>query len=187
MTSPPTWKRSWTKSRPASSTGSSCCAISGRIFPPRWARPRISRSPRSSTSWTRVLGPHIFPHGDDGADPRKCPACDNGRLNLKLGRFGAFVGCSNYPECKFTRQIGAKPGEGDAGPRRAGPVPRHGPDKSRCAPAALGLMCSWAKAKSPSAAALPKGTDHGRCRSGAGGQAAVAAARSGRCIPKTAR
>jgi len=70
-----------------------------------------------------VLGPHIFPHGEDGADPRKCPACENGRLNLKLGRFGAFVGCSNYPDCKFTRQLGAKPGEGDAGPVEIGLFP----------------------------------------------------------------
>ncbi|HEY0266986.1 MAG TPA: type I DNA topoisomerase, partial [Rhizomicrobium sp.] len=70
-----------------------------------------------------VLAPHIFPHGDDGADPRKCPSCENGRLNLKLGRFGAFVGCSNYPECKFTRPIGAKPGEGDAGPVEIGLFP----------------------------------------------------------------
>ncbi|HEY5082887.1 MAG TPA: DNA topoisomerase, partial [Rhizomicrobium sp.] len=70
-----------------------------------------------------VMGPYIFPVGEDGADPRKCPNCENGRLNLKLGRFGAFVGCSNYPECKFTRQIGAKPGEGDAGPRELGLFP----------------------------------------------------------------
>ncbi|HTC83500.1 MAG TPA: type I DNA topoisomerase [Rhizomicrobium sp.] len=70
-----------------------------------------------------VLGPHIFLHGEDGADPRKCPSCENGRLNLKLGRFGAFVGCSNYPECKFTRQLGAKPGEGDAGPVEIGLYP----------------------------------------------------------------
>src|SRR5689334_1876979 len=70
-----------------------------------------------------VLSPHIFPQGEDGVDPRKCPACENGRLNLKLGRFGAFVGCSNYPECKFTRQLGAKPGEGDTGPVEIGLFP----------------------------------------------------------------
>ena len=123
MISPPIWKRSWTKSRPASSTGNSCCAISGRISPPPLARPRISRSARSSTNWIACWRPHIFPAGADGADPRKCPACADGRLNLKLGRFGAFVGCTNYPECKFTRQLGAKPGEGDAGPRELGLFP----------------------------------------------------------------
>jgi len=47
-----------------------------------------------------------FPDRGDGSDPRSCPACGNGQLSLKLGRYGAFVGCSNYPECKFTRQLG---------------------------------------------------------------------------------
>ncbi len=51
------------------------------------------------------LGPHFFRAGEDGADPRKCPSCEDGRLSLKLGKFGAFVGCSNYPECKYTRPL----------------------------------------------------------------------------------
>jgi DNA topoisomerase-1 len=72
----------------------------------------------------KVLSPHIFPDGEPGIDPRKCPSCETGRLNLKLGRFGAFVGCTNYPECKFTRQLGAKPGEGDAGPWKSACSPR---------------------------------------------------------------
>jgi DNA topoisomerase-1 len=57
-----------------------------------------------------VLGPHIFPQREDGGDPRGCTVCGNGRLSLKLGKFGAFIGCSNYPECKFTRQLAT--GEG---------------------------------------------------------------------------
>jgi DNA topoisomerase-1 len=52
-----------------------------------------------------ILGPHVFPPREDGLEPRACPACEEGKLSLKVGRFGAFVGCSNYPECKFTRQI----------------------------------------------------------------------------------
>ncbi len=52
-----------------------------------------------------VLGPHIFPQRGDGSDPRSCQACRSGQLSLKLGKFGAFIGCSNYPECKFTRQL----------------------------------------------------------------------------------
>lgn len=53
-----------------------------------------------------VLGPHVFPPKEDGTDPRACPACASGRLSLKIsGKFGAFVGCSNYPECRFTRQL----------------------------------------------------------------------------------
>ena len=59
-----------------------------------------------------VLKPLVFPELEDGGDPRACTACDDGKLSLKLGRFGAFVGCSNYPECKFTRPFGQGDGAG---------------------------------------------------------------------------
>ncbi len=64
-----------------------------------------------------VLGPHIFPQREDGGDPRQCQVCGTGQLSLKLGKFGAFVGCSNYPECKFTRQLNqtGETVEGEAG------------------------------------------------------------------------
>ncbi|MBV9346817.1 MAG: type I DNA topoisomerase [Pseudolabrys sp.] len=52
-----------------------------------------------------LLEPHIFPVRADGVPRRQCPQCNVGQLSLKTGRFGAFVGCSNYPECNFTRQI----------------------------------------------------------------------------------
>lgn len=52
-----------------------------------------------------VLGAHLFPPREDGSDPRSCPDCGNGRLGIKLGRFGPFIGCSNYPECKYTKQL----------------------------------------------------------------------------------
>ncbi|NDV88614.1 type I DNA topoisomerase [Aurantimonas aggregata] len=52
------------------------------------------------------LGPLVFPAREDGTDPRACPRCGEGQLSLKLGKFGAFVGCSNYPDCGFTRQLG---------------------------------------------------------------------------------
>lgn len=73
----------------------------------------------------RVLGPHVFPETEDGKDPRDCPKCDDGRLSLKTGRFGAFIGCSNYPDCRFTRQLGAAnddngDGEVDDGPKELG-------------------------------------------------------------------
>jgi len=58
-----------------------------------------------------LLGPHIFSEPLDGGDPRACPSCGNGRLSLKVGRFGAFIGCSNYPECRYTRQIADTNGE----------------------------------------------------------------------------
>ncbi|WP_208440877.1 type I DNA topoisomerase [Bartonella raoultii] len=53
-----------------------------------------------------TLAPLAFPEREDGSDVRSCPLCKNGQLSLKLGRYGAFVGCSNYPECKYTRQLG---------------------------------------------------------------------------------
>jgi DNA topoisomerase I len=54
-----------------------------------------------------MLGPHIYPPRSDGGDVRQCPTCGTGRLNLKAGKFGAFVGCSNYPECRHTRPLAA--------------------------------------------------------------------------------
>ncbi len=57
-----------------------------------------------------LLGPHIFPEPAAGGDPRACPSCGNGRLSLKVGKFGAFIGCSNYPDCRFTRTL-AETGE----------------------------------------------------------------------------
>jgi DNA topoisomerase-1 len=57
------------------------------------------------------LGSHFFPPAADGADPRKCPACGNGRLGLKLGRHGSFIGCSNYPACQYTRRLAINGGE----------------------------------------------------------------------------
>ncbi len=61
------------------------------------------------------LAPIAFPAREDGSNPRTCPRCGTGTLSLKLGRSGAFVGCSNYPECGYTRQFGADAGDGGDG------------------------------------------------------------------------
>ncbi|MBS3651388.1 type I DNA topoisomerase [Pseudaminobacter sp. 19-2017] len=61
------------------------------------------------------LAPLIFPPRGDGSSPRACPKCGSGTLSLKLGKFGAFIGCSNYPECGYTRQLGEANGDGEAG------------------------------------------------------------------------
>lgn len=61
------------------------------------------------------LGPHFFPPHADGGDPRACRACNEGRLSLKLGKFGAFVGCSRYPDCRYTRPLVIPETDGDAG------------------------------------------------------------------------
>ncbi len=78
----------------------------------------------------KALGEHFFPPRADGTDPRICPACKAGRLSLKLGKFGAFIGCANYPECRYTRRLGV-PGEdegseADAGPKLLGTDPASG-------------------------------------------------------------
>jgi DNA topoisomerase-1 len=76
-----------------------------------------------------ALGPHIFPDRGDGTDPRSCPTCGTGRLSLKTGKFGAFIGCSNYPECRYTRQMATGEGEdgaADSGERQLGVDPSTG-------------------------------------------------------------
>jgi DNA topoisomerase-1 len=72
------------------------------------------------------LGPHIFPQKEDGSDPRECPLCHQGQLSLKTSRFGAFIGCSRYPDCKFTRPVAtpdAADGGADGGDRELGVDP----------------------------------------------------------------
>jgi DNA topoisomerase-1 len=78
-----------------------------------------------------LLGPHIFPPKEGGGDPRACPTCGTGTLSLKLGKFGAFIGCSNYPECRYTRQLAATAEDGDgSGNRVLGTDPESGLDVS---------------------------------------------------------
>ena len=74
------------------------------------------------------LGAHFFPARDDGSDPRVCAACGTGRLGLKLGRYGSFIGCSNYPACQYTRRLAIETGEDQGetlkeGMRSLGPHP----------------------------------------------------------------
>ena len=109
-----------------------------------------------------LLGPHIFPAKGDGGDPRLCPVCGKGQLSLKLGKFGAFIGCSNYPECKFTRVLSPtgrrESGEGDRpGVRVLGDRPG---DRRRdhAAQRPLRRLCAAGRGRrSRSAASLPKG------------------------------
>ncbi|MGA7676697.1 MAG: type I DNA topoisomerase [Rhizomicrobium sp.] len=106
-----------------------------------------------------ILGPHIFPLGADGGDPRICPTCGTGRLSLKLGKFGAFVGCSNYPECRYTRQLGQKPGEGGNGePQPLGLFPDTG-EQITLRNGRFGPYVQLGEGEKPKRASLPKGTD----------------------------
>ncbi len=81
-----------------------------------------------------VLGPHFFAPDETGSTEaaRKCPSCGNGRLGLNFGRFGAFITCSNYPDCRFTRNLdeaanlnGEAP-DATEYPRSLGPHPETG-------------------------------------------------------------
>jgi DNA topoisomerase-1 len=77
-----------------------------RDFKPK-AGEVMERQPSEVTAaLDEFLEPWLFPDKEDGGDPRVCPACGNGRLALRGGKFGAFVACSNYPECRFTRKFG---------------------------------------------------------------------------------
>jgi DNA topoisomerase-1 len=109
-----------------------------------------------------LLEPHIFPQPADGSDRRKCPNCETGRLSLKLGRFGAFIGCSNYPECNYTRQM--TPGaEGQVnGTKVLGEDPETGLEVSvrsgRFGPyLQLGEQSKEKDAEKPKRASIPKG------------------------------
>ncbi len=77
---------------------------------------------------TDALAPFIFQERGDGSDPRKCPKCEEGGLSVKTGKFGAFIGCENYPECNYTRQIQDGDGEKaqDDGPKTLGIDPDSG-------------------------------------------------------------
>jgi len=100
-----------------------------------------------------------FPDRGDGSDPRTCPTCGTGQLSLKLGKYGAFVGCSNYPECKFTRQLGGESnGEAAASdePRQLGKDPFTG-EEITARTGRFGPYIQRGEGKEAKRASLPKG------------------------------
>jgi len=105
-----------------------------------------------------ILGPHIFPKGSDGADPRVCPTCGNGKLSLKLGRFGAFIGCSNYPECRYTRQLGQRAEDAIGEPKSLGTFPDTG-EEMTLRSGRFGPYVQLGEGEKPKRASIPKGTD----------------------------
>jgi DNA topoisomerase-1 len=108
-----------------------------------------------------MLGPHIYAPRADGGDVRQCPTCGTGRLNLKAGKFGAFVGCTNYPECRYTRPLAA---DSEASADRVlGQDPETGRDvivkAGRFGPyIQLGEAKDYAEGEKPKRAGLPKNT-----------------------------
>ena len=115
------------------------------------------------------LGEHFFPVPADGGDPRLCPACHEGRLGLKLGRHGSFIGCSNYPDCQYTRRLAIDAGSeaGDTlkeGRRDLGHHPNTGePVTVRRGPYGLYVQQGEAdpadKKSKPRRTSLPKGVE----------------------------
>ncbi|HVP98072.1 MAG TPA: type I DNA topoisomerase, partial [Roseiarcus sp.] len=107
-----------------------------------------------------LLGPHIFPDRGDGTDPRLCPVCSRGQLSLKLGKFGAFIGCSNYPDCTYTRVLsptGADNGEGDRpGVRILGQDPETG-DEITLRTGRFGEYVQQGEGEKPKRSSLPRG------------------------------
>jgi DNA topoisomerase-1 len=105
-----------------------------------------------------ILAPHLFPPNADGTGPRVCPTCGTGELSLKLGRFGAFVGCSNYPECRYTRQLNQKPGEAVGGTRVLGEDPTTA-EPITLRSGRFGPYFQRGEGEKPHRASVPKGTD----------------------------
>jgi DNA topoisomerase-1 len=114
-----------------------------------------------------LLGPHIFPDRGDGSNPRTCPNCGEGQLSLKLGKFGAFIGCSNYPECKYTRQLAATGINGDGegtsenggqpGVRVLGEDPETG-EQVTLRDGRFGPFVQLGEGEKPKRSSLPRGT-----------------------------
>ncbi|MCF3936028.1 type I DNA topoisomerase [Acuticoccus sp. M5D2P5] len=107
------------------------------------------------------LAPLLFPPKEDGSNPRACPACSNGQLSLKNGRYGAFIGCSNYPECNFTRQLGDDPNQDAAaaeGPVVLGVHPDTGLEVSlRTGRFGPYVQMEAAEGEKPKRSSLPRG------------------------------
>jgi DNA topoisomerase-1 len=106
-----------------------------------------------------ALGPHIFPPREDGSDPRACTVCGSGQLSLKTGKFGAFIGCSNYPECRYTRPLAQSEGEdggGDNGERELGVDPDTGETVFLKA-GRFGPYVQLGEGDKPKRSSLPKG------------------------------
>lgn len=83
-----------------------------RDFKPKTAQVMEQKPSDITAALDAFLGDYLFPARDDGQDARLCPQCQQGRLSLRGGRFGAFIACSNYPDCKYTRRFGQGEGEG---------------------------------------------------------------------------
>jgi DNA topoisomerase-1 len=127
-------------------------------FKPKTAEVMEQKPSDITAALDEFLAPYLFPDKGDGSDPRLCPNCGQGRLALRGGRFGAFVACSNYPECKYTRRFAQGGGEeaaNDTGPLELGTDPDTGEAVTRRA-GRFGPYIQLGEGKDAKRASIPK-------------------------------
>lgn len=128
-----------------------------RDFKPKTVEVMDQKPSDITAELDKFLSPYLFPEREDGSDPRLCPKCGEGRLALRGGRFGAFVACSNYPDCKYTRkfaQPGGNNGE-DTGPEVLGVHPETQLEVSRKS-GRFGPYVEMGEGKDAKRASIPK-------------------------------
>ncbi len=113
-----------------------------------------------------MLGPHIFPPKEDGSEPRQCPSCEDGQLSLKIsGKFGAFIGCGNYPDCRYTRQLSQTDGADGEAANPDGKLLGYDPDTGLAVTLRTGRFGPYFQLgegtndEKPKRASVPKGID----------------------------
>ncbi|MBN8847758.1 MAG: type I DNA topoisomerase [Sphingomonas sp.] len=128
-----------------------------RDFKPRTTEVMEQKPSDITAALDQFLAPFLFPERADGGDPRACPNCGDGKLALRGGRFGAFIACSNYPECKYTRRFAQPGGENgeSAGPESLGRDPETGLEVERKS-GRFGPYIQLGEGKEAKRASIPK-------------------------------
>ena len=127
-----------------------------RDFKPRTTEVMEFKPSEVTAQLDQFLGSYLFPDKADGSDPRLCPNCGEGQLALRGGKFGAFIACSNYPDCKYTRRFAQPGGEGeDTGPEGLGKDPETGLEVERKS-GRFGPYIQLGEGKEAKRASIPK-------------------------------
>ncbi len=130
-----------------------------RDFKPKTAEVMEQKPSEITAALDAFLEPYLFPERDDGKDRRACPKCGDGRLALRGGRFGAFIACSNYPDCKYVRNFGqAGSAAGEAEPAMLGSDPATGLEVA-CKAGRFGPYLQLGEGKDAKRSSIPKGVD----------------------------